>query len=50
MIINIAVYHELDNAKLCAPLIKKANSIYQIEFRCCFGYREKPKPYMLFAY
>lgn len=46
----IAVYHDLDNAKLCASLIKEANPAYQIEFRGCFGYCEKPRPYMLFAY
>lgn len=46
----IAVYHQLENAKLCAEIIKAANSEYQIEFRGYFGYEQPPRPYMLFAY
>jgi len=47
----IAVYHELENARLCAEIIKAANPDYRIEFRGCFGYYSAPpRPYMLFAY
>jgi len=45
----IAVYHNLDNARRCAEIIKAANSSYKIEFRGCYGYFEPPRPYMLFA-
>lgn len=45
----IAVYHELENAKKCAEIIKAANSTYKIEFRGCYGYFEPPRPYLLFA-
>jgi len=46
----IAVYDELENAKLCAEIIKAANPEYHIEFRGYFGYDQPPRPYMLFAY
>jgi FkbM family methyltransferase len=46
----IAVYHEYDNAKKCAEIIKKANPEYQIEFRGCYGYFLPPRPYILFAF
>jgi FkbM family methyltransferase len=46
----IAVYHELENAKLCAEIIKAANSDYEIEFRGCYGYYNPPRPYLLFAW
>jgi FkbM family methyltransferase len=46
----IAVYHELENAKACADIIRKANSSYKIEFRGCYGYFDPPRPYMVFAY
>lgn len=45
----IAVYHDLENARKCAEIIKAANSSYKIEFRGCYGYFEPPRPYMLFA-
>ena len=45
----IAVYHDLENARKCAEIIKVANSNYKIEFRGCYGYFEPPRPYMLFA-
>lgn len=46
----IAVYHDLDNAILCAEIIKKANQSYKIEFRGFYGYFQPPRPYMIFAY
>jgi len=46
----VAVYHDLDNAKKCAEIIKAANPSYKIEFRGCYGYFEPPRPYMVFAY
>ncbi len=45
----IAVYHDLENARKCADIIKAANSSYKIEFRGFYGYFEPPRPYMLFA-
>ena len=45
----IAVYHDLENARKCAEIIKAANSGYKIEFSGCYGYFEPPRPYMLFA-
>jgi FkbM family methyltransferase len=45
----IAVYHDLENARKCADIIKAANSSYKIEFRGCYGYFDPPRPYMLFA-
>jgi FkbM family methyltransferase len=46
----IAVYHELENAKKCAEIIKTANPKYEIEFRGYYGYFDPPRPYMVFAY
>ena len=46
----VAVYHGLENARMCADIIKAANPKYNIEFRGCNGYRSPPRPYMLFAY
>jgi FkbM family methyltransferase len=46
----IAVYHDIENARKCADIIKAANSSYKIEFRGCYGYFDPPRPYMLFAY
>lgn len=46
----IAVYHDYDNAKKCAEIIKNANSEYCIEFRGCYGYFKPARPYILFAY
>jgi FkbM family methyltransferase len=46
----VAVYHDLDNAKKCAEIIKVANPDYRIEFRGFFGYDQPPRPYMVFAY
>ncbi|MFA6121747.1 MAG: FkbM family methyltransferase [Sideroxydans sp.] len=46
----VAVYHDLENAKKCAEIIKAANPAYKIEFRGCYGYFEPPRPYMVFAY
>jgi FkbM family methyltransferase len=46
----IAVYHDLDNARLCAEIIKSANSSYTIEFRGYYGFFDPPRPYILFAY
>ncbi len=46
----IAVYHDFENARKCADIIKAANSSYKIEFRGCYAYFSPPRPYMLFAY
>lgn len=46
----VAVYHDLDNAKKCAEIIRAANPTYKIEFRGCYGYFEPHRPYMVFAY
>ena len=46
----VAVYHDLENARTCAALIKGANPTYKIEFRGCYGYLDPPRPYMVFAY
>lgn len=46
----IAVYHDIENARKCADIIKAANSSYKIEFRGCYGYFDPPRPYMVFAY
>lgn len=46
----VAVYHDLENAKKCAEIIKAANPTYKIEFRGCYGYFDPPRPYMVFAY
>jgi len=46
----VAVYHGLENARMCAEIIKAANQTYNIEFRGCNGYKSPPRPYMLFAY
>lgn len=46
----IAVYHDYENAKKCASIIKNANNSYKIEFRGCYGYFKPPRPYLLFAY
>jgi FkbM family methyltransferase len=46
----IAVYHDFENARKCAEIIKAANSSYKIEFRGCYGYFSPPRPYMIFAY
>jgi FkbM family methyltransferase len=45
----IAVYHELDNARKCAEIIRAANPKYEIEFRGYYGWFHPPRPYMLFA-
>lgn len=46
----IAVYHDIENARECAAIIKAANPSYKIEFRGCYGYFDPPRPYMVFAY
>jgi len=46
----IAVYHEYDNALLCADIIKQANPDYTIQFRGHYGYVHPARPYMIFAY
>jgi FkbM family methyltransferase len=46
----VAVYHDLDNAKKCAEIIKTVNPAYRIEFRGFYGYFEPARPYMIFAY
>lgn len=46
----IAVYHDIENARKCADIIREANPNYKIEFRGCYGYFDPPRPYMLFAY
>jgi FkbM family methyltransferase len=47
----IAVYHEYENARKCAEIIKDIRSDYQIEFRGMNGYYDdKPRPYLLFAW
>ena len=46
----VAVYHDLDNAKKCAEIIKTANPTYRIEFRGFYSYFEPARPYMVFAY
>ena len=45
----IAVYHELENARKCAQIIRAANPAYEIEFRGYYGWFQPPRPYMLFA-
>jgi len=45
----IAVYHELDNARKCAEIVRAANPEYEIEFRGYYGWFHPPRPYMLFA-
>ena len=45
----IAVYHELDNARKCAAIIRAANPAYAIDFRGYYGWFHPPRPYMLFA-
>jgi FkbM family methyltransferase len=46
----IAVYHDYENAKKCADIIKSANNSYKIELRGCYGYFSPPRPYILFAH
>jgi FkbM family methyltransferase len=46
----IAVYHSFQNAYLCKEIILKHNPSYKVEFRGCWGYKNPPRPYMLFAY
>ncbi len=46
----IAVYHNFENAILCADIIREYNPDYTIEFRGYYGYFSPPRPYMLFAY
>jgi hypothetical protein len=48
--LTVAVYHDLDNAKKCAEIIKSANPKYKIKFRGFYGYFEPARPYMVFAY
>ncbi len=45
----IAVYHELENARKCADIIRAANPSYKVVFRGFYGYFDPPRPYMLFA-
>ncbi len=46
----IAVYHGIDNARLCSEIIKAANPSYTIEYRGYYGFFDPPRPYILFAY
>ncbi len=46
----VAVYHDLENARKCAEIIKGCNPEYKIEFRGYYGYWNPPRPYILFAY
>ncbi len=47
----IAVYHEYENARKCAAIIKDIRSDYQVEFRGMHGwYDAMPRPYLLFAW
>lgn len=46
----IAVYHSFQNANLCKEIILKHNPSYKVEFRGCWGYKNPPRPYMLFAW
>ena len=49
--LSIAVYHEYENARKCAAIIKDIRSDYQVEFRGmhCW-YDAMPRPYLLFAW
>lgn len=46
----VAVYHEYDNANLCAGIIRDANPAYTIEFRGMYDWLSPPRPYLLFAW
>ena len=46
----VAVYHEYDNANLCAGIIRDANPAYTIEFRGMSDWLTPPRPYLLFAW
>jgi FkbM family methyltransferase len=46
----VAVYHEYDNAILCAGIIRDANPAYTIEFRGMYDWFSPPRPYLLFAW
>ncbi|MFZ4855387.1 MAG: FkbM family methyltransferase [Desulfuromonadaceae bacterium] len=45
----VSVYHEYDNANLCAGIIRDANPAYKIEFRGMYDWFSPPRPYMLIA-
>jgi FkbM family methyltransferase len=45
----IAVYHDYDNANLCAGIIRDSNPAYKIEFRGMYDWDSPPRPYMLIA-
>jgi FkbM family methyltransferase len=46
----VAVYHDYDNANLCAQIVKASNPSYTIEFRGMYGWFIPPRPYMLIAW
>lgn len=47
----IAVYHEYENARECAEIIKEAEPNYQMEFRGMYGWFDGPaRPHLLFAW
>lgn len=47
----IAVYHEYENARECAAIIKDIRPDYHIEFRGMYGWFDgKPRPYLLFTW
>jgi FkbM family methyltransferase len=47
----IAVYHEYENARQCATIIKDAAPNYQMKFRGMYGWFDGPaRPYLLFAW
>lgn len=46
----VAVYHNYDNANLCAGIIRDANPAYKIEYRGMYDWLSPPRPYMLFAW
>lgn len=47
----VAVYHEYENARNCATIIKETDPSYQTQFRGMYGWFDGPaRPYLLFAW
>ncbi len=47
----VAVYHQYENGRECAEIIKDAEPSYQMEFRGMYGWFDgPPRPYLLFAW
>lgn len=48
--VAFAVYHDFENAKLCAEIIQSSNPDYILEYRGMNANRKPPRPHMLFGF